>query len=97
MTQYLVRIELFGASASSYEDLHESMEILGMKRSVRFSDGKDYAMPIGTYFGDSGLSLDALRDKVRATSKPLSPSKDAAVFVCAIQQNQWAAFLYTAD
>lgn len=96
MTQYLVRVELFGANANGYEDLHESMKALGLKRTVVFDDGKNYAMPIGTYFGDSGLGLEVLRERVRNASKPLSPTKDAAVFTCAIQPGQWSAFLYLA-
>ncbi|HCV38994.1 MAG TPA: DUF2622 domain-containing protein [Pseudomonas sp.] len=97
MAEYLVRVELFGANAEGYEDLHTRMEALGLKRSVGFGDGKNYAMPIGTYFGSSGFDVEALRDKVRGFSRSLSPIKDAAVFVCAVQPGQWSAFLYTTD
>lgn len=96
MAQYLVRVELFGASANGYEDLHEVMEALGLKRTVVFSDGELRAMPTGTYFGESSLSVEALRDRVRVVSKPLSPIKNAAVFACGVQPHQWAAFLYKA-
>lgn len=96
MAQYLVRVELFGADGEGYEDLHEGMKRNGFSRSVKLDDGKTYSMPIGTYFGTSNLDVVSLRDKVRSVSKPLSPTKDAAVFVCVIQDGQWAAFLYTA-
>ncbi|PRA53201.1 MULTISPECIES: DUF2622 domain-containing protein [Pseudomonas] len=96
MAQYLVRVELFGANGEGYEDLHEKMEALGLKRSVVFDDGKTYAMPIGTYFGSSSLDSGSLRDKVRIVSKPLSPTKEAAIFACQVQDQHWSAFLYQA-
>lgn len=96
MAEFIVRVELFGANGEGYEDLHGKMETLGLRRTVVFSDGKTYAMPIGTYFGASSLGVEPLRDRVAAFSKPLSPIKDAAIFACAVQNQQWSAFLYEA-
>nr|WP_150648167.1 hypothetical protein [Pseudomonas fluorescens] len=96
MAQYLVRVELFGASASGYEDLHEVMGAIGLKRTVTYSDGDVRSMPTGTYFGESSLDVTSLRDRINIISKPFSPSKAAAVFACSVQPHQWAAFLYKA-
>lgn len=95
MSEYLVRVELFGATGEGYESLHEKMEALGMKRTIPFSDGKTYVMPIGTYFGSSSLSVVPLREKVCTVANALSPFKNAAVFACSVQPDQWSGFLYT--
>jgi len=96
MAQYLVRVELFGANAKGYEDLHERMEALGLKRTVTFTGGVIHEMPTGTYFGPSGLDVTALRDRVRATAATVSPHKDPAIFACQIKDQEWSAFLYPA-
>ena len=92
MPQYLVRVELFGADGENYEILHEKMELLGLSRTITFSDGKNYALPIGTYFGSNQSSPTQLRDAVRSAANPQSPHKGAAVFVC--QSSDWSAWLY---
>lgn len=96
MANYMVRVELFKAGGEDYSELHQKMEALGLKRTVLFDDGKPHAMPTGTYFGSSNLDLEPLRNRITAISNPLSPLKDAAIFVCLAQSNheQWSAFLY---
>lgn len=96
MAQYLVRVELFGASANGYEDLHERMEALGQRRTVSFTGGVAHEMPAGTYFGSSNLDVQSLRDRVRAISASLSPLKDPAIFACQVKDQEWSAFLYPA-
>jgi len=98
MANYMVRIELFKAGGEDYTGLHEKMEAIGLKRTILFDDGKLHAMPTGTYFGASDLGLEPLRDKVCAISNPLSPSKNASVFICRAQDNhqQWSSYLYPA-
>ena len=94
MTQYLVRVELFGAEGRHYNDLHEAMLRLGLARYLKYPDGSARAMPTGTYIGDSALGAEALREKVCGVSNPLSPHKYAAVFACVIEPHNWAAYLY---
>jgi hypothetical protein len=96
MAQYLVRVELFGASSDDYERLHANMDATGIEREVSFSDGSRRQMPSGTYFGLSGLSVSSVRDRVKTFANPLSPQKEAAIFVCQIKDEEWSAFLYPA-
>jgi hypothetical protein len=92
MSQYLVRVELFGADGENYEILHEKMKLLGFSRTVTFTDGKKYALPIGTYFGSNPSNATQVRDAVRNAANPQSPHKGASVFIC--QSADWSAWLY---
>lgn len=96
MAEYMARVELFRADGEDYADLHEKMESLGLKRTVRFDDGKTYDMPIGTYFGTSSLSTSVLRDRVKSISDPLTSRQSASIFLCRVQDQEWSAFLYEA-
>lgn len=96
MAEYMARVELFRASGEDYTDLHEKMAGLGLKRTVRFDDGKMYDMPIGTYFGTSKLNTSMLRDRVKAISDPLTLRGAASIFLCRVQEGEWSAFLYEA-
>lgn len=96
MAEYMARVELFRANGEDYADLHEKMAALGLKRTVKFDDGKTYDMPIGTYFGASALSTSALRDRVKSISDPLSSRGAASIFLCRVEGSEWSAFLYEA-
>ncbi|QLG93557.1 DUF2622 domain-containing protein [Pseudomonas yamanorum] len=96
MAQYLVRVELFGASSDDYERLHANMDAMGIEREVSFSDGSRRQMPSGTYFGPSSLDVSSVRDRVKTFANPLSPDKEAAIFACQIKDGEWSAFLYPA-
>ena len=96
MAQYLVRVELFGASSDDYERLHANMDAMGIEREVSFSDGSKRQMPSGTYFGPSSLDVSSVRDRIKVFANPLSPQKDAAIFLCQVKDDEWSAFLYPA-
>ena len=91
MSDYLARVELFGAGPEDYESLHESMKSLGFNKTILYSDGKINALPSGTYVGTSGDAVGVIRDKIRRVADPLS-TKEAAVFVCDF--TNWASYLY---
>lgn len=94
MAQYMARVELFGANSEDYEKLHARMDAMGIEREVEYEGNVTYEMPTGTYFGSSSLHVEAVRDKIRGFANPLSPDKDAAIFVVQVKDGQWSAFLY---
>ncbi|MBS4088699.1 hypothetical protein [Pseudomonas rustica] len=96
MANYMVRVELFGASPEDYERLHARMDALGIERELTFSDGSKRQMPSGTYFGPSSFDVASVRDRIKVFANPLSPQKDAAIFVCQVKDDEWSAFLYPA-
>lgn len=96
MPHYMVRVELFGAGADEYERLHANMDAIGIKREVVFTGGVRHQMPAGTYYGSNALDVTSVRDRVQRFANPLSPHKNAAIFVCEAKENQWSAFLYPA-
>ncbi|NWC26895.1 DUF2622 domain-containing protein [Pseudomonas tolaasii] len=92
MAEYMVRVGLSNAEGDDYSDLHDAMEVLGLKRAVVFENGKRYKMPNGTYFGSNSLGTVALRDKVKSIADPLAVLGTASVFVC--QSQDWQAWLF---
>lgn len=91
MALYLVRVELAGADGDEYEQLHEKMKGLGLKKTVMFDDRENYKLPTGTYMGNSGDKAENFRAKVSALSDPLSLG-NASVIVCEVEH--WAAYLF---
>ena len=91
MAEYMVRVELLKAGWDDYDDLHEGMEALGLKRTVIFEDGSVRKLPIGTYFGVSNLEINDIRDRVRVIATPLSATSGPYIFVS--QSQLWSAFL----
>ena len=96
MPQYLVRVELFGASSEDYQRLHANMDAMGIEREIRFSDNSRREMPAGTYFGFSSLTLSAVHERVQKVADSLSPIKPAAIFGAEVKDGEWSAFLYLA-
>lgn len=96
MPHYMVRVELFGAGADEYERLHANMDAIGIEREVTFTGGVRHQMPAGTYFGLSSLDATSVRDRVQRFANPLSPHREAAIFVCEAKDGEWSAFLYPA-
>jgi hypothetical protein len=91
MAEYMVRVELFRAEGDEYKELHERMELLGLKRTVVYEDGSVRKLPIGTYFGSSSFGISDIRDRVRAIATPLSPPAGPSIFVS--ESQTWMAFL----
>ncbi|QXF34780.1 DUF2622 domain-containing protein [Photorhabdus luminescens] len=93
MANYLVRVEIYDADYSDYEALHKKMLAIGFHKSIKYSNGKSYDLPSGTYFGTSSLSPSQINSKVKSVAKPLS-SKDPSLFVCKFQTGEWSSSLY---
>lgn len=62
MSNFLVRIELHGASAVDYELLHEAMVACNFSRSVKGSDGKNYLLPTAEYVAFGNATTEHVRD-----------------------------------
>lgn len=91
MPEYMVRVELYRAEGSEYEELHEKMAAIGLKRTVTYGDGSVRRLPIGTYFGSHSQGANDVRDKVRQLATPLSSPAGPSIFVS--ESRLWAAFL----
>ncbi|WLG54036.1 hypothetical protein PSH77_15170 [Pseudomonas extremorientalis] len=96
MANYLVRIELFEATADNYDRLHANMDALGIERTVRYSNGNLYQLPTGTYFGPSNLDTAALLAKIKAFATPQSPKKEPSIFLAQVNGSEWTSALYPA-
>lgn len=62
MANYIVRVELHGASGSDYTNLHTAMSNAGFSRYIVSGDGKTYQLPTGEYVGSSTLGINHVRD-----------------------------------
>ncbi|MBD2812829.1 type V toxin-antitoxin system endoribonuclease antitoxin GhoS [Xenorhabdus sp. Vera] len=94
MFNYMVRVEIFGATLKEYSYLNESMGIIDFRNTIRYNTGELMALPTGSYVGLSSNSAAEIRDKVKKLASPLS-SKPVSIFVC--RYSDWAAFLYSAS
>jgi hypothetical protein len=94
MADFMVRVELLKADWEDYDELHAGMELLGLKKTVVFSDGSIRKLPIGTYFGTSSLEITDLRERIRTLATPLSAHGGPWIFVS--QSENWSAWLPTA-
>lgn len=94
MAEYMVRVELLKAGWDDYDDLHDGMEALGLKKTIVFSDGSIRKLPIGTYYGSSSLEITALRERIRVLATALSGPGGPWIFVS--QSEKWSAWLETA-
>ena len=91
MALYMVRVELFNASGEDYNEVHEKLAGLGLKKTVEGEDGT-YNMPTGTYFGESSLSITQLRERASQIADQHSRPRAAAVFVS--QVVEWQSWLF---
>ncbi|WP_099265478.1 DUF2622 domain-containing protein [Pseudomonas syringae group genomosp. 3] len=90
MAEYLVRVEIFKANAEEYTGLHDGMEALGLKRTIK-GDKTTSKLPPGTYYGTSNLETEALREPVRSLATPFSQPRDPAIIVS--QSATWSGWL----
>ena len=58
---FTVRIELHGADYDDYNQLHDAMEGLGFRRTLKGSDGVNYQLPTAEY----DYPRESTGDKVR--------------------------------
>lgn len=49
MPDYIVRVELHGATSADYTKLHSDMKAAGFSQTIRGSDRVDYALPTAEY------------------------------------------------
>ncbi|WP_175785468.1 hypothetical protein [Burkholderia ambifaria] len=66
MADYLVRVELHGASDDEYEVLHVQMASFGFYRTIQSTTGPSYPLPTGTYWGQSEYGGSAVIDFANA-------------------------------
>lgn len=92
MPRFFARVELFRADGDDYDALHERMSAIGFGRTVKFDDGGDYKLPIGTYTAFTQGSTSTIRERVSTAADPLSARGRASVLV--IESSDWAAYLF---
>jgi hypothetical protein len=93
MSDYLVRVELHGASYAHYEQLHKAMAAHGFSRQIRGGDGKNYALPTAEYVistAQDGASVRAAADGAAA-----STGLKHAVLAAVYSQAWWSGLAST--
>ncbi|KMJ45443.1 hypothetical protein AB204_08960 [Xenorhabdus khoisanae] len=95
MVRYMVRVELHGAESNEYEKLHESMESIGLYKTLLSDTRRPLKLPQGTYQGESNLSAKELCFKVLKVASPLSKGSPS-IIACALA-GDWEAWLSFAD
>jgi len=61
MTTFIVRVELHGADAEDYENLHEHMERKGYQRHITADSGNEYQLPDAEYIRVSSTAMNVTR------------------------------------
>ncbi len=72
MPLIIVRVELHGASETTYEALHLAMENLGFSRYIENAHGTKFRLPTAEYGINSHLSASAIRVQVANAAKAIS-------------------------
>lgn len=85
---YLVRVELHGANRADYDVLHEAMSRRGFQRTIRSSNGSDYALPTAEYAADTYQSGEEVRSVADAAASQTGRTR--GVLVVRYDQSWWA-------
>lgn len=93
MSTFLARIELHGASATDYENLHERLSALGFSRVVTADNGSRLRLPDATYTYTSGSlsSSESVGHQVKEVAQSI---RNSSVFVC--EYSTWYGYLHNA-
>ena len=89
MADFIIRVELHAATASDYERLHRAMEFQGFSRTIVGGDGRVHQLPTAEYRQTSTLSVEQVRQKVKAVVVTVKPSYEILV----VQVAGWSGYL----
>lgn len=92
MANYLVRIELHGATWHDYEGLHVEMARSGFSRDITSDDGQSYQLPTAQYVIRTAAELEAIRGL--ATTAARTTGRKFGVIVAEYSKSAWAGLSY---
>jgi hypothetical protein len=87
MSNYLVRVELHGATYVNYEHLHKAMAAKGFVRNILGGDGKTYALPTAEYVASTPQGGATVRTQAEAAAA--STRLNHAILVVDFSQAWW--------
>lgn len=93
MTQFVARIEMYGASAEDYENLHERLSALGYSRTILADSGRRLKLPDATYYLNSNsiTEPETVAKQVRHVAQSI---RNSTVFICRF--DSWYGYLQDA-
>lgn len=68
MPNFLTRVELHGARATDYEELHRQMAARNFFRTIAGGDGRLYALPTAEYRSHGEVTAADVRELARAAA-----------------------------
>ncbi len=92
MANFLVRIELHGATWNDYEELHVEMAGRGFSREIAGDNGQSYQLPTAEYVIHSGAELSAVRGLAAAAAK--TTGRKFGVIVAEYSRSAWMGLTY---
>ncbi|MCS5969660.1 DUF2622 domain-containing protein [Klebsiella variicola subsp. variicola] len=93
MTQFIARVEMYGAISEDYENLHVRLQSVGYTRTITSDDGRRLKLPDATYFLNSS-SIDQPETVATQVRQIAQLIRNSAVFVCRF--DSWYGYLHDA-
>jgi len=92
MANYLVRVELHGATWDDYENLHAQMAFRGFSREILGDDGLTYQLPTAQYVIRTAAELEGVR--AAAADAASAVGRRFGVIVAEYSQSGWVGLAY---
>lgn len=92
MANYLVRVELHGATWDSYEALHAEMAARGFSREITGDNGLSYQLPTAEYVIHAGGGLEGVRALAAEAAK--TTGRKFGVIVAEYSRSAWVGLSY---
>jgi len=92
MANYLVRVELHGATWDDYEALHAEMADRGFSREITGDTGQSYQLPTAEYVIHSGAALEGVRALAGEAAK--ATGRKFGVIVAEYSRSAWTGLAY---
>ncbi|HBR4419646.1 TPA: DUF2622 domain-containing protein [Klebsiella pneumoniae] len=87
MADFTVRVELHGADAEDYDELHEKMEAKGFKRTIVSDGGTRYQLPDAEYNYSGNVSRADVLERAYNVAKTIR--SNPAVLVTESAGRRW--------
>jgi len=92
MANYLVRVELHGATWDDYEALHSEMAARGFSREITGDNGRSYQLPTAEYLIRAGGGLEVVRALAAEAAK--TTRRKFGVVVAEYSRSAWVGLAY---
>lgn len=87
MFNFMVRVELHGATSADYTNLHAAMLNAGFSRLILGADGRYYQLPTAEYIINSSFTVEQVRHMAFTTASTVSANP--AVIAVRFDQSAW--------